>query len=239
MIQRIISLSTLVLFIALNSYAQQGSEYLIKANKASLEKNYEQAIVYYTKYIQLNPKDFRGYFNRGTTKYNAGKLDGGISDFSSCLKLNPIYKEAYYYRAKCKQALNKHTDAIKDYNFVLNKDSLNVAFLKARSESLMFLKRYEPALKDLNVAARVNKFDGDIYKRRAEVKVALNQLLEAIYDYDKVEMMIPEYKMVHYLKGNLYLRLEMMDEACQEWTLALEHDVVVAERNHQTYCENH
>ena len=236
MIQRI-ALSCVFLAAAALSWAQKGTDYLIMANKASLEKDYELAISYYTKYIQLNPKDFRGYFNRGTTKYNAGQHGSGIEDFSSCLELNPVYKEAYYYRAKCKQALDLHDAAIADYSHILRKDSLNVAFLKARSESFVYKEDYPSALRDLDRAAAVNKFDGDIFKRRAEVKVELGHFMEAIYDYDMVEALIPKYKMVHYLKGILYQQLGMLDEACEEWTIALENGIVVAERSHRTYCK--
>ncbi len=225
-----------LLLISITSYAQQGTELLIKANKASLEKDYALAISYYTQYIEMNPKDFRGYFNRGTTEYNANLHSDGIADFTKCLQLNPIYKEAYYYRAKCKEGLNKHADAILDYTHVLADDSLNVGFLKARAQCYSSLKRHKDALSDLDLAVRVNKLDGNIYKQRALVRIELKDLTGAIDDYDMVEALIPNWKMVHYLKGNLYLELQMMDEACSEWQLALEHRVVVAERNVETYC---
>lgn len=227
----------LLTIFAFGAYAQKGTHLLIKANRASLEKRYDEAIGYYSQYIQLNPKDFRGYFNRGTTEYNAGKHQDGISDFSRCLALNPIYKEAYYYRAKCKQAIRLYDKAIEDYSHVLSKDSLNVGFLKARADCFVKMEDHEAALKDLNAASQVNKLDGHIYQARAEVKAAMGQLYEAIVDYDMVEMLIPEFKMVHYLKGNLYLELGMMDEACQEWQTALDHGVVVADRTHLNHCK--
>lgn len=218
-------------------FAQAGTELLIKANKASLEKRYDEAISYYSEYIKLNPKDFRGYFNRGTTEYNAGKHHDGIADFTKCLDLNPIYKEAYYYRGKCKEGINKHTEAIFDYSHVLTIDSLNIGFLKARAECYSALKQYQKALADLNMALAVNKLDGTVYKQRALVKIELNDLNGAIRDYDMVEMLIDNYKMVHYLKGNLYLQLKMNEEACSEWQAAVDNRIVVAERNLQTHCK--
>ena len=230
-----LSLFFLMIFVG-GAFAQQGTHLLIKANRASLEKRYDEAIQYYSQYIQLNPKDFRGYFNRGTTEYNAGRHVDGISDFSRCLELNPIYKEAYYYRAKCAQAIKSYDKAIADFSHVLAIDSLNVGFLKARADCYFSMAAHDKALQDLNAAAKVNKLDGHIYQARAEVKTAMGQYYEAIVDYDMVEMLIPEFKMVHHLKGNLYQKLGMLDEACEEWHLALEYGVVVADRPHQKYC---
>lgn len=219
------------------SFAQtKGTELLIKANKASLERNYDLAIDYYSQYIKLNPKDFRGYFNRGTTEYNANKFADGVKDFTTCLELNPIYKEAFYYRAKCNEGQNKHAEAIKDYSHILSSDSMNIGFLKARANCYQALNKDSQALDDLNRALKVNKIDGSIYKQRAEVKVSLGKHFSAIQDYDMVEALLPAYKMVHYLKGNLYLKLEMNDDACQEWQSALDHGVVVAERSFLEHC---
>ena len=55
--------------------AQQGAEILIQANRATLERNFDEAIRLYGQFVKLNPNDFRGYFNRGTTEYNAAKYD--------------------------------------------------------------------------------------------------------------------------------------------------------------------
>ena len=236
MIKKIYLSLAAIIFLAISSYGQQGTHLLIKANKASLEKKYDEAIGYYSQYIKLNPKDFRGYFNRGTTEYNAGKHTDGIADFSRCLELNPIYKEAYYYRGKCKEAIGSYEKAVQDFTHVLSYDSLNVGFLKARASSYFKMNSNQLALEDLNTAISVNKLDGNIYKERAKVKQAMGKLYEAIVDYDMVEMLLPKYHMVHFLKGNLYKELGMLDEACEEWHIALDHGVVVADRDHREFC---
>ena len=55
---------------SLTSLAQGGGEILIQANRATLERDYDKALDLYSQYIAVNPDDFRGYFNRGTTEYN-------------------------------------------------------------------------------------------------------------------------------------------------------------------------
>ena len=216
--------------------AQTGAELLIKGNRATLERNYTLAISYYSEYIKLNPTDFRGYFNRGTTEYNAGMYTEAVSDFTTTLAYNRIYKEAYYYRGQCYHQQTLYDMAISDYSYVLNTDSFSVPFLKLRAETYTSSNRTDLALQDLNTAIAVNKLSGDLYKRRAELKVTLKDIDGALKDYGAVQKLLPSYKMVHYIKGNLYLEIAETEFACEEFKEALAHKIVVAERDYQEHC---
>ncbi len=233
-----IVLTLLIAFTSFTIQAQTGTELLIKANRATLERRYPEAINLYNQYIKLNPQDFRGYFNRGTTQYNAGQYQSAIQSFDKTLSLNPIYKEAYYYRGQCNARLNNHNLAIKDYSHVLQNDSFSVPFLKLRAEAYSMSNKNLLALNDLNVAISVDKLSGDLYKRRAELKIKMNDLEGAIRDYNAVEKLLPKYKMVHFLKGNLYLEIEETEFACEEYEQALDNEVVVAERKFKENCSN-
>jgi tetratricopeptide (TPR) repeat protein len=226
----------LCMAVSLTSLAQGGGEILIQANRATLERDYDKALDLYSQYIAVNPDDFRGYFNRGTTEYNAGKYTDAIADFSKTLQLNHTYNEAYYYRGQCFVAINKYDSAIKDYSFVLAELPRSVPFLKLRSEAYAGNKQPELALDDLNTAVDLAKLSGDLYKRRAELKVTMNDLDGALRDYSSVEKLIPSYKMVHYIKGNLFLELKETEFACEEFKKALDHKIVVAERKYNELC---
>ena len=222
---------------SLTSLAQGGGEILIQANRATLERDYDKALDLYSQYIAVNPDDFRGYFNRGTTEYNAGKYIDAIADFTETLKLNHTYNEAYYYRGQCYVAINKYDSAIKDYSFVLAQLPRSVPFLKLRSEAYAGNEQLELALGDLNMAVDLAKLSGDLYKRRAELKVKMSDIEGALRDYSSVEKLIPSYKMVHYIKGNLYLDLKETEFACDEFKIALDNNIVVAERKYQDLCQ--
>ena len=58
----------------------------------------------------------------------------------------------------------------------------------------------------------------------------------ALRDYSSVEKLLPKYKMVHYIKGNLYLQIDETEFACEEYQKALDHHIVVAERSHYENC---
>ena len=197
-----------VLLVGLTTFAQKSAELLIQANRATLERDYTKAISIYNQYIALNPEDFRGYFNKGTTEYNAQMYTEALADFSKTLELNPVYKEAYYYKGQCNVWLKNYAAAIIDYGVILDKDEVSVPFLKLRSEAYIALEKYDLALADLNTALSVDRLSGDLYKRRAKLRAQTADLDGAIRDYNSVEKLIPNYKMVHYIKGNLYLQVQ-------------------------------
>ena len=230
-------LTTLILLFFANTYAQTAAELLIQANRATLERDYDKALDLYSKYITLNPNDFRGYFNRGTTEFNAAKYVDAKRDFTKTLTLNPIYKEAYYYRGLCQVELKQYNAAITDYTHILNDNPRSVPFLKVRADAHNANGNKELALADLDVAIRITKLSGDIYKRRAELKVEMKDIDGALRDYSSVEKLLPKYKMVHYIKGNLYLQIDETEFACDEYQKALDNRIVVAERSHNENCK--
>jgi len=127
--------------------------------------------------------------------------------------------------------------ALVDYNKILDKDPGNVSFLKLRSDAYIGQGQNDLALKDLDLALSVDKLSGDLYKRRAEIKVVIKDFEGAIKDYNSVQKLIPTYKMVHYIKGNLYMELNEVDFACDEYKLALANNVIVAERVFESKCQ--
>ena len=231
-------LTILTLLLTFRTHAQTSStEILIQANRATLQRDYATALTLYNKYIVLNPSDFRGYFNRGTTEFNAEKYADAKKDFTKTLELNPKYKEAYFYRGKTEVQLKEYNLAIKDYTHVLSTNPNNIPFLKLRSEAYQANGQSKLALADLDKALSLTKLSGDLYKRRAELKVEMNDIEGALKDYSSVEKLMPRYKMVHYIKGNLFLQLEEVDFACDEFQEALDNKILVAQRAFDKHCQ--
>jgi len=230
-------ITALLLLFCITSYAQSSAELLIQANRATLERDYNKALGLYNQYIKLNPEDFRGYFNRGTTGYNAANYEQAKQDFTKTLELNPIYKEAYYYRGLCLVKLKQYTAAINDYTHVLAKDTKSIPFLKVRAEAYQANGEAKKALADLDLALSITKLSGDLYKRRAELKVQMKDIDGALRDYNSVEKLLPKYKMVHYIKGNLYMEIEETEFACEEYQQAMDNRIVVAERAYNANCK--
>ena len=97
------------------SYGQTAEDYLNKAyNKAEL-KGYQEAIVDYTKAIEINPNYSNAFVGRGDSKVQLKDYQGAIEDYTKAIELNPNYSDAYYNRGVSKLNLNQKESACLDW----------------------------------------------------------------------------------------------------------------------------
>jgi tetratricopeptide (TPR) repeat protein len=90
-------------------YGKQINDLVGQADSLAHLYKSDEAIAFYTKAIDINPKIAELYFNRGATKSRKFDMDGAIADYDKAIELNPEYKEAYANRgvAKINQYTNK------------------------------------------------------------------------------------------------------------------------------------
>ena len=92
------------------------NEWFQKGNNASKAKEYQNAINYYNKSIQLYPDNANTYYNRGCSKDNLIDYIGAIADYNKAIQLDPDNVSAYYNRGNAKDNLKDYRGAITDYN---------------------------------------------------------------------------------------------------------------------------
>jgi Flp pilus assembly protein TadD len=81
------------------------------------QKNFEGAVAEFTKAIAANPKDPRGYTNRGTA-YRAGnppRLPEAFADFSKAIEVAPKDEVAYRERGMTAVMQNQFDAALPDF----------------------------------------------------------------------------------------------------------------------------
>ena len=80
----------------------------------SESEQYQKAISYFAKAIELNPNLAMAYYNRGTTYYDLGQYPKAISDFTRAIELNPEFALAYSNRGVAYAKLGEYQKAIDD-----------------------------------------------------------------------------------------------------------------------------
>jgi antitoxin component YwqK of YwqJK toxin-antitoxin module len=88
-------------------YGKQINDLVSQADSLAHLYKSDEAIAFYTKAIDINPKIAELYFNRGATKSRKFDMDGAIADYDKAIELNPEYKEAYANRGVAK--INHYT----------------------------------------------------------------------------------------------------------------------------------
>ena len=92
-----------------NFYNDRGIAFALKGQN-------DQAILDFTKVLEINSRYPQAYYNRGIVYSNKGQYDRAISDFSKALEINPRLAEAYYNRGNVyyyQKEYNKSWDDIK------------------------------------------------------------------------------------------------------------------------------
>lgn len=118
MIKPVFSLFTLLLLCSFIVVAQSNKKAMDLYYKGEMAEEFGQkddAIIYFTKAIELDSTLFEAFFSRGLMYYNQEKYDLAVIDFSATIKLNSEHKQAYYLRGRTKQQQEKYERAILDY----------------------------------------------------------------------------------------------------------------------------
>lgn len=162
-------------------YELAGTKILIAENKepvnyyeigtlANENKNYKDAEISFSKYLEKFSSDINAYFNRGYARFKLKEYKNAINDFSKVLSTNPT-SESYFYRANCYYSLKDYDNAFIDYSkaLELQPDNYNIYF--NRGYTYFRLKDYEGAIIDWQKAIALNPECG----KELEVKIKLAQ----------------------------------------------------------------
>jgi tetratricopeptide (TPR) repeat protein len=79
------------------------------------ESQYDRAIAYFNKAIEINPKLARAYYNRGLAYDDKGQHDKAISDYTKAIEIAPKLEVAYHYRGDAYENKGQYDRAISDY----------------------------------------------------------------------------------------------------------------------------
>lgn len=91
------------------------TEWHEKGKAADIAGNHNQAIEYYGRAIELNPKYARAYGERGFAYGQLGNYSQAIEDYDRAIELNPKAIRAYYIRGVTYGKLGKRNQAKADF----------------------------------------------------------------------------------------------------------------------------
>lgn len=86
---------------------------------------YDQAVLNYTKAIELNAKEPSIYLSRGLVYYNRKFYELAVADYGKVIEINPQEQMAYFYRGDSFEKLGEWQKAAADYKKVLEMDADN------------------------------------------------------------------------------------------------------------------
>ena len=138
-------------FAAKLTRKQKKEATLISAAQASFdEKQYDVAIEYYTKAIEVNPQNADSYTKRGNAKCWLGHYKDAVKDYTKAIELDPNIENAYYNRGIAKSGLNAYEEVVEDYSKEIERNPENINAYLNRGTTKVLLKKYDDAILDFS-----------------------------------------------------------------------------------------
>jgi Flp pilus assembly protein TadD len=146
-----------------------------------------EAINILTQYVQMRPKDWRGYYHRGISLLNSGDASGAVNDLSWVIGHKPKEADAYERRGGAFFTLGRYENAIKDYDAALLLNPNDLDALSGRANAKIEIEDHRGAVADISLLLQHVPDDanllvarGDIYNRMDNYSQAYADLTEAI-----------------------------------------------------------
>lgn len=83
---------------------------------------YEKSIKYFTRIININPKDYRAYYNLGLAYFNLDRFKEALENYRVAISIKPDYKHCYYNIGLLYETTENYRKAAEAYEKALGID---------------------------------------------------------------------------------------------------------------------
>lgn len=159
-----------------------------KGDNAKQAGSFKKAVKFYTKAINIKPRDPSWALTRRAMTYQEMKnYEAAIADFTKLIEFNKKPASAYAYRAKAKADGNDLKGAIEDINQAIKMTKVPLTYYLARAEYKAADNDFDGALNDCQLALDIQPTDPGSYYTRGNIKVKFNKKGEACEDFFRAE----------------------------------------------------
>ena len=196
---------------------------------------YDLAIKYFTKAIELKPDYALAYNNRGAVYRSKGEHDLAIEDCNEAIRLKHDYAEPYSNRGAAYRNKGDYDRAIKDYDMAIRLKHDFVEAYYNRGLAYHEKREFDLAIKDYNKAIELNPELFHPYYNRGNVYLQKGDFDSAIEDYSKAIELNPELGPAYCNRGETWLHLKEWDKAKVDLTAAKDKGIDIIAAFHNAY----
>ena len=146
------ALFTCLIITTFSIQAQTFDEFIRKGDDYYAEKNYQEAINYFTQAIGLEPNFAKGYWYRGDANREISNFEGAVSDYSIAISIEPKNSKFYRLRGDSYYDLKDYAKAEKDYSKGLELNPTDATLWLYRGDCYLLQKMNDKACSDYKKA---------------------------------------------------------------------------------------
>ena len=219
------------------------SDFLFRGNKMYKAKNYKSAIENYKKALTLDPNYFQAIYNLGLALYRLDKHDESISYLRKIISgdyANFEKRDAYHTLGDNLFLQENYQLSIEAYTNAIKLDRSSSKAYLGRGIVYKKLKNYDYAEGDFLEALNQGMRNGLLYSLLGDINFNTKNYQQGIYYY---ELAIKYYEKDEYLAGSHFwkgyslLKINRIDEACDDFKIAYKLDGKSYEKYYTKYCK--
>lgn len=185
-------------------------------------RNYEQAIIDYTKAIELDPNFAEAFNNRSTAHLLMVNYGQAVADCTAALELAPDFVAAYVNRGIAFTGLRDYTQALADYGQALELDPQNVYAYYNRGNTYIWMSEYKEAVTNYSQAIALDSEFVAAYANRGVAHNELKNFELALADFSQAIDLNPDYVYAYYDRANLYREMGEHEKAITDYSKVIE-----------------
>jgi tetratricopeptide (TPR) repeat protein len=200
---------------------------------------YQDAISFYNKAIDADPKYAAAYSVRGWAYYRLRdyqsalgmrQYDKALVDANQAIALAPDYARAYLTRAMIYFYMNDNVTAIEDFNKAIELyPKPNAVAHLTRGGAYRNIGRYEEAFKDYQKSIEIDPANPDVYSSRGHAYFLLKKYDDALRDINKALELnqnpataLYDPALALYRRGLVYSQLKDYEGAIRDFSKVIE-----------------
>ena len=181
-----------------------------------------QALEYYTKAIELNPKSAEAFYNRGNAHRAIERYPQALADFDKSVEINPKYAAAFNNRGVVHSTIGQLEQAVSDFTKAIELSPKFAEAYNNRGNARNSLGQRQQAIVDYTKAVELNPKSADAFNNRGFTYGQLGQYAQAVPDFTKAIELNPEHDKAYYNRGVAYANLGKTDDAKKDLRKAAE-----------------
>jgi len=207
-----------------NDFKKNFLYYLKKGNSFLKVSNYDKAIFYYQKTLELNPNHPDPWLNKGVIYYQLKRYDEALSHYDKAIALKPDYAEAFFNKGVIYYQLKRYDEALSHYDKAI---ALKPDYSKAwfnKGYAYFFIKRYDEALSHYDKAIALKPDYAEAFFNKGVIFFHQLRYDEALSQYDKAIALKSDYAEAFFNKAHIFLLSKRFSEAIATYLKAIQID---------------
>ncbi|MCX7924015.1 MAG: tetratricopeptide repeat protein [Clostridia bacterium] len=198
--------------------------YYGKALSLHFLMQYEEAIKYYDKVLELDSEDSRAYHGKGNALTWLDRYEDAIECYDKALELDDTYVEVYKVKGDALTWLNRYMEALGEYdNAIALNENYDEAYV-AKGDVFNTLEMYEEAVECFDSALEINPDNSQAHNGKGVALDFIGNYEDALAYFGNAVELDPNFAIAYNNMGNVLYRLERLDEAIEAYNEAIEID---------------